>query len=249
MVPIDRLPGSAAWGPRLAALLEFPGPLYLWGEPGAGVTCFLNWVAAQRGQPHLDDAETAGPGSLAAFFAANPQGVAAGHLAPESPAIAAAVAACLTFRVPTLEEDPLCLPALTAALAAEDGFDGPLPSALWLLPCPGNLTGLRNRIHRWRLLGQVPALPDPGSLQPLEAEDLATNLHALERVLLFRALRRSYGNRVEAAVRLGVSRRQLYLLIARHGDPVRGEQAGAEPPKRLLRQEKRQNSSRGEDSR
>jgi DNA-binding NtrC family response regulator len=75
---------------------------------------------------------------------------------------------------------------------------------------------------------------------PLETEDLAANLHVLERVLLHRALRRSYGNRVEAAGRLGVSRRQLYLLIARHGDPVRGELPSHPGPKRL---NKRPNSS------
>jgi hypothetical protein len=249
MVPLERLPGFAAWGPRLGALVEFPGPLYIWGEPGSGVSTFLNWICERRGQPGLDDLGADAAGQAAAFFAANPSAAAGGHLDPDSPAIAAALAGCLHFRLPSVEEDPHCLPELTEALAAEEGLDGPLPSSLWILPCPGNLAGLRNRIHRWRLLGQVPGLQDSDALQPLEAEDLATNLHALERVLLFRALRRSYGNRVEAAVRLGVSRRQLYLLIARHGDPVRGEQAGTDRPKRLIRQEKRQNSSRGEGSR
>ncbi|HWQ09497.1 MAG TPA: helix-turn-helix domain-containing protein, partial [Holophaga sp.] len=79
----------------------------------------------------------------------------------------------------------------------------------------------------------------------LEAEDMASNLHMLERLLLHRALRRSYGNRMEAARRLGVSRRQLYLLIARHGDPVRGEVPTSQGPKRLGKQRSRQNSSRG----
>jgi hypothetical protein len=90
---------------------------------------------------------------------------------------------------------------------------------------------------RWKLLGQLPdEVPiGGGGPLPLESEDMATNLHALERLLLHRALRRSYGNRVEAAKRLGVSRRHLYLLIARHGDPVRGEAPTAGGPKRLLR--------------
>jgi hypothetical protein len=48
---------------------------------------------------------------------------------------------------------------------------------------------------------------------------------------------------VEAARRLGVSRRQLYLLVARHGDPVRGEAPTNEGPKRLGKARKRQNSS------
>jgi hypothetical protein len=40
---------------------------------------------------------------------------------------------------------------------------------------------------------------------------------------------------MEAAHRLGVSRRQLYLLIARHGDPVRGEPPSSVGPKRLCK--------------
>ncbi len=118
----------------------------------------------------------------------------------------------------------------------------PLPPALGILPCPGNLRGLRNRLVRWKLLGQLPE--DPAPRLPLaDSEDLAANLHVLERLLLHRALRRSYGNRAEAARRLGVSRRQLYLLIARHGDPVRGEVPTHEGPKRLEKRRGRQNSS------
>jgi DNA-binding NtrC family response regulator len=133
-----------------------------------------------------------------------------------------------------VEDEPGGLPALLAALAAEEGLEGPLPPALGSLPCPGNLRELRNRVLRWKLLGQ---LPEPGPAGPprFEAENLATNLHELERFLLHRVLRRAYGNRVEAAARLGVSRRQLYLLIRRHGDPVRGEPAAGDLPKRLLK--------------
>ena len=79
---------------------------------------------------------------------------------------------------------------------------------------------------RFKLLGQLPedALALERALTlPLEEDNLAMNLHVLERLLLHRALRRSYGNRVETARRLGVSRRQLYLLIARHGRLVTEE--------------------------
>jgi hypothetical protein len=245
MVPIERLPGFAAWGGGLEALRTYPGALWIWGDPGTGVSTFLHWIAGQRKEPVLDDAEVAGADALAAFLAAHPRGAIGGHLAPEAAAVAALSSLCLAFRLPALEEDPRCLPGLTECLAAGLGLEGPLPSSLWSLPCPGNLHGLSNRLHRWKLLGQVPGPAEPGTALPLEAEDMATNLHALERILLFRALRRSYGNRVEAAERLGVSRRQLYLLIARHGDPVRGEQASAASPRRLIRQQKRQNSSRG----
>lgn len=245
MIPVERLPGYTAWGGRLAALLDYPGGLWIWGEPGSGVSRFAGWIAEQRGVACLDDAESKSSEVLAGFFREHPRGVAAGHADPQ----AEGSTDCLAFRLPSLEEDPRCLPALTGALARAEGLEGDLPSALWSLPCPGNLRGLQNRIHRWKLLGQLPDLTDAGGPLPLAAEDLATNLHALERALLFRALRRSYGNRVEAAARLGVSRRQLYLLIARHGDPVRGDQPSGASPKRLVRQQKRQNSSRGEGGR
>lgn len=243
MLPVEGLPGFAIWGGRLEVLRSHPGPLWVWGEPGAGVTRFLHWIGAERDSPVLDDAETLDSQRLAAFFADHPRAAAGGHRDPEGALPAALAAGCLVFRLPSLEEDPRCLPDLAAALGRLEGLPGPLPSALWQLPCPGNLVGLRNRIQRWKLLGQLPLPQGPAGQLPLEAEDLATNLHALERTLLFRALRHSYGNRVEAARRLGVSRRQLYLLIARHGDPVRGEQPSAPAPKRLFRQQKRQNSS------
>jgi DNA-binding NtrC family response regulator len=147
-------------------------------------------------------------------------------------------AGCLLFRLQPLEEAPDCVAGCLAAMAAEEGIQEALPPALAALPCPGNLLGLRNRLVRWRLLGQLPDPPERSAgapTLPLATEDLAANLHVLERVLLHRALRRSYGNRVEAAKRLGVSRRQLYLLIGRHGDPVRGEPPSNAGPKRLNR--------------
>nr|WP_306672431.1 helix-turn-helix domain-containing protein [Geothrix fuzhouensis] len=150
--------------------------------------------------------------------------------------------ACLELRLPSLEEDPACMPRVLAALAEEEGVPAPWPPALGALPCPGNLRELRNRLLRWKLLGQLPG-PEPAGPPRFEAEDLATNLHDLERFLLHRALRRAYGNRVEASARLGVSRRQLYLLIRRHGDPVRGESASGDLPQRLKKRRSAQNSS------
>jgi DNA-binding NtrC family response regulator len=155
---------------------------------------------------------------------------------------------CLGLRVPGVAEHPEAIPAILAALAAEEGAQGPLPPALGTLPCTGNLRELRNRLLRWKLLGQLPT-PEPMGLPRPEAEDLATNLHELERFLLHQALRRAYGNRVEAARRLGVSRRQLYLLIARHGDPVRGDPATSDPPRRILKRHTAQNSSSGHQTR
>jgi hypothetical protein len=54
---------------------------------------------------------------------------------------------------------------------------------------------------------------------------------------------------VEAAGRLGVSRRQLYLLIRRHGDPVRGEPPSGDLPHRIRKRRTIQNSSPGEGAR
>jgi len=232
MIPLECLPGYRHWGARLGILRAHPGPVWIHGEPGSGVSTFAAALAQERGGEVLDDAEDREPAGVSAWLEAHPDGVIASRSGPEGSRHARTAAACLAFRLPTFEDDPDAAPTCLRALAAAVGAPDP-PLALAALPCPGNLRGLQNRLLRWTLLGQLPeAAPGAGSL-PLEAEDLATNLHELERVLLHRALRRSYGNRVEAAVRLGVSRRQLYLLVARHGDPVRGEVPVDEGPKRL----------------
>ena len=103
--------------------------------------------------------------------------------------------------------------------------------------CNGNLLELKNSIQCWRLLGELPKPKEPRLLEP---EDIATNLHILERTLLNRTLRRSHGNRAEAATRLGICRRQLYLLIGQHGNPVRVQPSGAAAPK--FREKMRHNS-------
>ena len=234
MIPLEFLPGSAQWSGSLGALLRHAGPLWVYGEGGTGVSAVAAWMAGQRAAGVLDDPEGLEPAALEAWITAHPEGVLASHLSPADPAVAGIGSRCLPFRLLALQDDPACVPRCLAAMAREEGCTGELPPALGALPCPGNLRGLRNRLVRWKLLGQLPEDPHPGGPGlPLETEDLAANLHVLERLLLHRALRRSYGNRVEAAGRLGVSRRQLYLLIARHGDPVRGELPSSAGPKRL----------------
>jgi len=237
LIPLECLPGHAQWGAALPALLGHPGPLWVHGELGAGVSAMAGWMAGQRGAAVLDDAERLDGSALAAWIDSHPRGVLGSHRGPGDPDLALAASRCLVFHLPGFQDDPRSLPLCLAAMAAEAGLQAP-PKALAVLPCPGNLRGLANRIARWKLLGQLPEDPAEGPGGPglpLPAEDLASNLHALERVLLHRALRRSYGNRVEAALRLGVSRRQLYLLIARHGDPVRGELPMNAGPKRLTK--------------
>ena len=236
MIPVDLLPGAARWSGSLEAVLGHPGPVWVYGAPGTGVTTLGGWLASHRDGGFLDDADRLQAQDLDAWIALHPRGILGAHAGPEAPALAEPVSRCLVFRLPTLAEDPAQAAPCLAAMARQEGLREDLPAALAALPCPGNLRGLRNRLVRWRLLGQAPEAPAPDGLDlPLETEDLAANLHVLERVLLHRALRRSYGNRVEAAGRLGVSRRQLYLLIARHGDPVRGEAPSSAGPKRLRR--------------
>ena len=233
MLPLALLPGSAHWGGRLDELVARPEALWIHGGPGCGASTLAADLAARRGTPWLDAAD---PGQGQAWLAAHPRGIVAAREAP-TPGDAS-----LVLRLPGVEEHPESLPPILAHLGVEEGVDGPLPPALATLPCPGNLRELRNRVLRWKLLRQLPETAPAGPPR-FEAEDLATNLHELERFLLHRALRRAYGSRVEAARRLGVSRRQLYLLIARHGDPVRGEPASGPPPRRVLKRRPAQNSS------
>ena len=232
MIPFALLPGFAQWGAHLDELLARPEALWIQGSAGAGVSTLAEALAQRRDVPWIE-ADGAG---VAPWLAAHPRGILAARTA------APADLPCLALCLPDLEACPEAIPGLLAAFAGEEGIEGPLPVALGTLPCPGNLRELKNRLLRWKLLGQ---LPDPEAPRPprLEAEDLASNLHALERTLLHQALRRAYGNRVEAARRLGVSRRQLYLLIRRHGDPVRGEPAAGDLPHRVKKRLPAQNSS------
>lgn len=211
MIPWTLLPGLE--GLDLAALVARPEAIWIHGPAGSGRSAFATEVARHRGVPVTDGRE---PG---------PRAVVASADAPPS-------AKWFAVRLAGLDERPEALPPLLRALADAEGLEGDLPAALGRLPCPGNLRELRNRVLRFKLLGQLPEAPE-ASAPAFEAEDLATNLHAMEAFLLHRALRRSYGNRVEAAKRLGVSRRQLYILIHRHGDPVKGEAPNGELPKRL----------------
>jgi len=248
MIPLAQMPGYARWGLALPALAALDSPLWVHGEAGSGVTVVAAWIAEQRRTQLQDDAELMEVGLRETWIRDHPRGVLGSHRSPEDPSVAMSASRCVALRLFSLEEDPESMRPCLDLLALEEGIQGPLPPALGLLPCPGNLRGLRNRLVRWKLLEQLPDEAPPGPL-PLEAEDLASNLHVLERLLLHRALRRSYGNRMEAARRLGVSRRQLYLLIARHGDPVRGESPTSEGPKRLGKRRSCQNSSNLRDHR
>jgi len=243
MIPLEHLPGYVRWGGGLETLVARPEPIWVFGALGSGVSTMARILADRRQVSCFDDAERVDLSEILRWLEQNPWGVFASHLSPEAEVVADAGSRCLVFRLESLDEDPASILSCLTCLAEEEGITGLLNQvtrALGALPCPGNLRGLRNRLVRWRLLGQLPETLEDTSLAEigeLKAEDLATNLHELERVLLHRALRRSFGNRVEAARRLGVSRRQLYLLIARHGDPLRGEMPIHPGPKRLLKRQ------------
>ena len=213
MIPWTLLPGLARLD--LEALAARPEPVWIYGPPGSGRSALAAEVAQRRGGTVSEDAE---PSPRAVTAAAGPP--------PD--------ARWLSVKLAALDEVPEAMPPLLHAMAREEGLEGAPPATLGRLPCPGNLRELRNRVVRYKLLGQLPEATEAGT-PSLDAEDLATNLHALEAFLLHRALRRSYGNRVEAAERLGVSRRQLYILIGRHGDPVKGEAPSGELPRRLAK--------------
>lgn len=238
MFPLVRMPGFARWGRGLDALSARPEPIWVYGDMGSGVSTVGKCLARQRNTECLDDAEGIDAVTLSQWLAEHPHAVFSSHVAPDADAVSKVGSHCLSLRLEGLDEDPAAMGGCLEGLAVEEGIAGPLPQALQALPCPGNLRALRNRLVRWHLLGQVPEPEEDGPQAALtQAEDLATNLHRLERVLLHRALRRSFGNRVEAAHRLGVSRRQLYLLIARHGDPLRGEVPTNSGPKRLRKRQ------------
>jgi two-component system response regulator FlrC len=88
---------------------------------------------------------------------------------------------------------------------------------------PGNVRELRNALERAAILcegglitadhlslnRERPAAPE---LQPIAT----TDLKAVERDLIVRALAESKGNKVKAAARLGLSRTQLYVRLRRY---------------------------------
>ena len=75
MIPLERLPGLGRWSAALAALLAHPGPLWVYGDLGTGVSTVGAWMAGQRQAPFLDDAEHRDGPALEAWIAGHPRGV------------------------------------------------------------------------------------------------------------------------------------------------------------------------------
>ncbi|MDB5884246.1 MAG: two component, sigma54 specific, transcriptional regulator, Fis family [Polaromonas sp.] len=147
----------------------------------------------------------------------------------------------IEIMVPPLRERLDDLPALCDALLArichESGLDIPVLSLgivahLRTLPLNGNVRELENILHRAVALGeesllQVERLADePEVTVP---ENLQNFLDLQERNILVRVLHETGFNRTAAAVRLGLSLRQIRYRIARLGITTPGHDDAAEP--------------------
>jgi DNA-binding NtrC family response regulator len=87
---------------------------------------------------------------------------------------------------------------------------------------PGNIRELANVLERAQILAEdnlitTDDLPDAMHGLPAASDAGPLNLNELERKNTLAALQQANGNKVRAAKLLGISRRALYRLLARHG--------------------------------
>jgi DNA-binding NtrC family response regulator len=135
------------------------------------------------------------------------------------------------IRIPPLRERRSDIVPLTDALLSDIGqtLRRPAPGVsreardtLLRHDWPGNVRELRNALERAAILaggGLIEAdhllLHGGGRC----ARDSATDLETMERETILKVLRDTRGNKSKAAVRLGLSRTQLYVRIRKHGLP------------------------------
>ena len=145
----------------------------------------------------------------------------------------------IEITVPPLRERLDDLPALCNALLAricqESGQDMPALSpavmaSLRSLPLNGNVRELENILHRAVALGednlmQLDMPPEPPVAIP---ENLQHFLDQQERSILVKVLQETGFNRTAAALRLGLSLRQIRYRIARLGITTPGQDDAAE---------------------
>jgi DNA-binding NtrC family response regulator len=131
------------------------------------------------------------------------------------------------------EDIPLLVQAFLKDSAKENGkpFRELTPEAMTCIldyDWPGNVRELRTAIEHGVVMcstgrigtrdlpaavrGAEPQIPAPGAQGAAPGRD-ALDLHHAERVLIFRALEESGGNRTAAAARLGISRRTLHRRL------------------------------------
>jgi two-component system response regulator AtoC len=137
------------------------------------------------------------------------------------------------LHIPPLRERPEDIPELLAHFArqAAQRLGHPVsftPAALTALThhrWPGNVRELRNAVERAAVLGSGGLLdskdfalsPNPGAQNgaPQSSLDLRTQVEAVEREAIQRALQASNGNRRQAANLLGISLRTLFYKLRR----------------------------------
>jgi two-component system, NtrC family, response regulator HydG len=136
--------------------------------------------------------------------------------------------------VPPLRDRREDIPYLTAAFVKEfsqrfeKGIEGVSPAAERILMSgnwPGNVRELRNVLERACILSDgrtlnerdvEAAMPSARETQPA-ADERGGDLGAIEKEHIVRVLADVRGNKLEAARRLGISRRTLYRRLERHG--------------------------------
>jgi two-component system, NtrC family, response regulator HydG len=136
--------------------------------------------------------------------------------------------------VPPLRDRREDIPYLTAAFVKEfsqrfeKGIEGVSPAAERILMSgnwPGNVRELRNVLERACMLSDGrtlnerdvhAAMPSARETRPA-ADERGGDLGAIEKEHIVRVLADVRGNKLEAARRLGISRRTLYRRLERHG--------------------------------
>ena len=133
------------------------------------------------------------------------------------------------IHLPPLRDRPEDIIALTSHFLEDIGRSfGRAPAglthdakhALLAHPWRGNARELRNVLERAAIVSEGGLIaPEHLALELVEqaASPMGTDVRAMERQLIERALRDARGNKSRAAVRLGLSRKQLYHRLALYG--------------------------------
>jgi DNA-binding NtrC family response regulator len=136
----------------------------------------------------------------------------------------------VSIELPPLRERREDIPALvehflTTRQLGKGGckIDSEAMEALRKYSWPGNIRELANVLERAQILAEhhlitLDDLPEAVYAMPdSPADNGPLNLRRLERQTTQAALRQAKGNKVQAAMLLGISRRALYRLISKHG--------------------------------
>lgn len=134
-----------------------------------------------------------------------------------------------------LDDLPVLCNALLARICKESGLDMPVLNPAVLahlrsLPLNGNVRELENILHRAVALGEdsLTQLDTPPDQPVAVPENLQNFLDQQERNILVKVLQETGFNRTAAAIRLGLSLRQIRYRIARLGIITPGQDDTAE---------------------